>query len=184
MTSLKESQITQILPMALRTVPEVKAISYAISNQIKKILSCSENAMIYAKMDSLPEKILDIMALELDTQYYDENADVEIKRNLVKNTLLWYQTAGTPKAVEELVKAVFGDGEVVEWFECGSDPYHFKIKTSKSVTGDELEYFGKMLKNIKNVRSYLEKIEIDRIITQSKMFGIAESRYIIAPEIS
>ena len=184
MTSLKESQITQILPIALRTVPEVKAISYAISNQIRKILSYSDNAMIYAKIDSLPEKILDILALELDTQYYDETAEIEVKNKLVKNTLLWYQKSGTPEAVEELVKTVFGTGEVVEWFDYGSDPYHFKIKTSKSVTGDELEYFGKMLKNIKNVRSYLEKIEIDRIITQSKMFGIVESRYIIAPEIS
>lgn len=183
MTSLKESQITQILPIALRTVPEVKAISYAISNQIRKILSYSDNAMIYAKIDRLPEKILDILALELDTQYYDETADIEVKSELVKNTLLWYQKSGTPEAVEELVKTVFGVGEVVEWFDYGSKPYYFKIKTDATISGDAIEYFTKMIKNIKNARSFLEKIEVDRVISQDRMFGITSQIYVIAPEI-
>lgn len=183
MTDLYNSEIVQILPEVLRKLPEVEALSFAISNQIKKLLDEMEVIGMYAAIDKLPGKLLDILALELDTQYYDETADLETKRTLVKSTLAWYQSAGTPAAVEELVQAVFGDGEVIEWFEYGSRPYYFKIKTSASVTGDELEYFAKMLKNIKNVRSYLEKIEIERQITQKVYYAATTSKYIIAPDI-
>ena len=43
--------------------------------------------------------------------------ELEVKRGLVRNTLIWYMTSGTPAAVEELVAIVFGEGEVAEILE-------------------------------------------------------------------
>lgn len=107
------------------------------------------------------------MAAELRTQYYRQDLDIGTKRRLVKGTLSWYMTAGTPEAVEELIQAVFGEGEVKEWFEYDGKPYYFKVVTSAILTPDISDFFIKMIQRVKNTRSHLDAVEIRRTIKQS-----------------
>ena len=112
MINLYDSQISDVLPICIKNLPEVQSISYAISNMNKRLIDFSKKIALYNSIDLLDDCILDILAVELRTQYYDEDLDIEVKRKLIKNTLIWYMKAGTPSAVEELVKSVFGTGEV------------------------------------------------------------------------
>ena len=41
-----------------------------------------------AVIDELPERILDVLAVELRTPYYQESMNLETKRNIIKRTLL------------------------------------------------------------------------------------------------
>ena len=120
----------------------------------------------------MPEKILDLLAIEMRTQYYDEELEVEKKRVIIKNTLTWYQYAGTPSAVEELVKVVFGEGEVLEWFQYGGEPFHFKIVTNADLMPGANVLFDNMIKKVKNTRSVLESIRISRENTQEIFAGL------------
>ncbi|RDY26746.1 phage tail protein, partial [Lachnotalea glycerini] len=122
MINLYDSQITDILPDNLKKNADNIAISYALSNQIKKALEYSKNTCVYACIDQLPHEILDLLALEFRTQYYNQNLSIDVKRILIKNTLPWYERAGTPSAVEELTAVVFGYGKEAEWYEYGGKP--------------------------------------------------------------
>lgn len=157
-----ESEMLQVMPEPLKYKAEVVALNYAIKRAIGKMIGYAERASVYAAIDKLPEDILDLLAVELRAQYYDEDMDISIKREIVKKTMLWYHRAGTPSAVEELISAVFGEGEISEWFEYGGEPYHFKIKTDAVLSASDMEYFEKIIRNVKNVRSHLEEIQLSR----------------------
>lgn len=172
MISLYDSNISDILPESISELPNVKALGYAISQAIKRLIEYSENTSVYAMIDSAPEEILDMLALDLNTQYYDDTLDIESKRNLVKSTFIWYTNAGTPSSVEELVKSVFGYGEVKEWFEYGDDPYYFKVVTDASFDEASSDLFSRMLGRVKNERSHIRVIEMHRTAEQTEMCGV------------
>lgn len=164
MISLYDSKITDILPQSLKDLPEVKAISYAVANVNKKILNYAKQIALYAVVDDLSENILDLIAIEFRTQYYDENFDIEVKRNLIKNTLNWYIRLGTPYAVEELVKTIFGEGEVEEWFDYGGEPYRFRVTTNALFDPAGIENFFNMISAVKNTRSHLDGLNKHEVL--------------------
>ena len=173
MISFYDGQLTDLLGPNYRADPEVQALSYAIREGTRLLYDYTQLVYIYSNIDGVPEKVLDLLALELRTQYYDDNLPIETKRDLIKGTLIWYTKAGTPEAVEELVAAVFGEGEVKEWFEYGGDPYYFKVITNALMTPDMMENFSELIRRVKNTRSHIEAIEIHREIDAEQFAGAA-----------
>lgn len=171
MIKLYNSNITDILPEAIASKPEVISIGYAIEKAMQRFLEYCRNTSVYAIIDIARDNVLDMLALELGTQYYDDSLDIATKRRLVKNSLIWYMTSGTPAAVEELVAAVFGEGEVKEWFEYGDDPYYFKVITNAIMTPEINDEFLSMLEKVKNARSHIRSIEIIRTTEQNAIIG-------------
>ena len=154
-------QITDILPFNIAREPEVKAISHALRKGTQMLYKYAMRLYLWTDIDKQPENVLDLMAAELRTQYYRQDLDIEAKRRLVKGTLAWYMTAGTPEAVEELVAAVFGEGRVSEWFE------------NAILTPDILDTFGALIYRVKNTRSHLRAIDIHRIVNHELFSGAA-----------
>lgn len=171
MINYYDGQIADLLPGNITDDPAVQAVSLALRDGTRMLHDYTQLVYIYCNIDSAPDKVLDLLARELRTQYYTDGLEIEVKRSLIRNTLIWYMTAGTPAAVEELVAAVFGEGEVVEWFEYGGDPYWFKIKTNALLTEDMTTYFSEMIRRVKNTRSHIEAIEIHREIQQPYYAG-------------
>lgn len=177
---VSDSEMIQVVPQCLRDDPETKALSYAISRQFYKIITGAKYAGVYAIIDILPEKAVDLLAVEFRTQYYDVGLPLVTKREAVKNTLLWYYRAGTPAAVKELTKVAWmsDNVEVQEWFQYGGAPYLFKIMLSSSLSFDEavLDRFFSSINQVKNARSHLESIQVVRVAEQ-KLFIGAGARY-------
>ncbi|MBR1476892.1 MAG: phage tail protein [Lachnospiraceae bacterium] len=179
MISLYDSEIKDILPEYLAYQDHYIAVSYAIKKAVKRLYEYCQRVRIYAAIDYADENVLDMLALDLNTQYYEESLNIDIKRSLIKSTLLWYSKAGTPAAVEELAQAVFGIGKISEWYEYGGQPYMFKIKTNAPLTPEGTGYFMAMIEKVKNARSHLEDIELCREIEQTLYAGTAyRQRYI------
>lgn len=162
MIKLRDSQITQILPEYLSDRAAVRALSFALGRAVERVIAWCGNIGVFAVIDSAPDYVLDMLALEMNTQYYDDSLPIQEKRKLVKSTMVWHMSAGTPKAVEELVAVIFGKGKVLEWFEYGGNPYCFKIFTDTILTEDMMETFSGMIFRVKNIRSHLDGIEIKR----------------------
>lgn len=177
MIKYTEAELISVLPPYLKNSADVQAISYAFRMAMSKVIRFSVMTSLYANTDELDEDLLDLMALELKTQYYDENMDIQTKRELIKNTLAWYKKAGTPAAVAELVAAAFGEGKVEEWFEYGGKPYMFRIVTNASLTPEMNALFNQMIKKVKNTRSHLESISIIRTIRQTLYAGVGRASY-------
>ena len=162
MINLFNSNITDILPEALADDVKVQALGYAIQKAMRRLLNYCQNTSVYSAIDTMPEQVLDLLAVELNTQYYDDSQSIDIKRNLIKNTLVWYMKTGTPAAVEEAVAAVFGNGELEEWFDYGGEPYSFKVHTSNINSTDEMiQQLTDIINTMRNVRSHLDEVVVD-----------------------
>lgn len=172
MINYYDGQLTDILPGNIAGKAEVKALSYALQQGTRLLYRYSQKAAVYSKIDEQPEDVLDLMAAELRTQYYDESLDIRAKLELIKNTLIWHMTAGTPEAVENLVATVFGEGSVEEWFEYGGSPYRFRVTTNAVMTPDTNNIFNDLLQKVKNTRSHLDAITIHRNVEQDIYTGV------------
>ena len=165
------------------------AFSAALKWAAAEILKRASLIRTYSDVDNMPDKVLNVMAHELRTQYYDESLSIETKRKLIKSTLRWYSKAGTPSAVQELIRTIFGSGELVEWFDKDGEPGTFEIKTNVTITPTIVEDLSLMIKRVKNTRSHLESVTVKRSTTKKIYYGtgLAEcKRYTIntAPKIS
>lgn len=162
MVKLYDSNIADILSEKFAYDPKVKALGYAINKSMQRLIDYCHAISVYASIDTASDQVLDLLAVELNTQYYDDTANINIKRNLIKNTLNWYMRTGTPAAVTEVVKTVFGNGEIEEWFDYGGEPFYFKIRTSNIETTDEMVQLAEILvKSVQNVRSHLEEVIVE-----------------------
>ena len=156
-----DGNITNILPDSLKHIPETRAMGYAISRMIEKILEHSHKASVYAVIDILPEEAVDLLAVELRSKYYGEILSLEENREIVKKTMLWHYKAGTIYTVQELVDFIFEDARAEEWFSYGTDPYLFRIQANMKNKGISMERFLQFLKSmyeVKNTRSHMESV--------------------------
>ena len=127
MTSLRDSQIIDILPDILKYRPDVQAVSYAIRMQIARIYDLSQRCRMLADVDALGEDVLDLLAIELQSIYYDTSLPIDKKRDIIRSTLRWHWYGGTKASVEDYIRTIFGGGDVTEWYEYGGSPYTFKV---------------------------------------------------------
>ena len=117
-----------------------------------------EYAMIFSRVDELPEEILDILAVDLNIQWYDNEADIECKRSTIKECMHINKYKGTKYAIEKALKSVYDDVRVIEWNEYGGEPCHFKIIIYDS--SNDREKRDRVLDKVKyykNLRSVLEE---------------------------
>lgn len=163
MIDFRDSELLQILPQSLASIPEVEALSFVIKKQMEDLFFYIDKIGLFYDLDNVSEDVLDFLAIDLGTQYYDQTLPIENKRNLIKNTMSWYQKAGTIGAVRELVDSLFTSGEVIEWFNSSddevNDPYKFMVQADYYSEDDNVTYFSQLLKNVKNARSVLSKVK-------------------------
>lgn len=158
-----------------KEAPEIVALSYALQKAINLVITRADESRVYCAIEQLPERILDVLAVEMRSLYYDENLPIEKKREIVKNTMQWYTKAGTPSAVEELIQTVFGIGKIVEWFDYEEGPFipgTFDIITSAIMEKDMIEKFASIIKKVKNARSHVRRILVEREIKVQSSIGL------------
>lgn len=156
-------EVLDLLGPNFRADPEVQSLSHAIKLGVYMLINNAEKAMVYCGVDYLDGSALDLLAAELRTQYYDTSYPVEKKRELVKNTLLWHQQAGTAGVVNDLVRKVYGeDAAISEWFEYSGAPYTFMVSVQNQLSPESIAMFNDILKSAKNIRSRLAMVGLGR----------------------
>lgn len=161
MIDFYHGEIKDIMPYNLIT-PETKAISFAVSQAMKKLQEYSQASHLYGEIKKVPEAVLDLLALELNTQYYEQTMPRTLKEELIVQTTAWYMRSGTPGVLEEFLSAVLDGGEIREWYQYGGAPYHFKAMVQVG-EHEILPGYGSEVKRqielYKNARSWLEYVE-------------------------
>lgn len=160
MIKLSGSRFTQIMPDNMASQVETKAFAYAVGRQIEKLCAYSDAARTYAAIATMPEWLLDYMAVELRTPSYDENYSLKTKRALIQGSLLFYTQMGTPAAVNRIIETIFETGYIEEWYEYDGDPHHFRayVGDGGEVGPGELEEFRRVLSSVKRLSSWLDDI--------------------------
>lgn len=155
-----EYSITDRLPESLNR-DNIKEVAMAVDEELRKIDIITKVASIYPRIDELPSDLIDALAIQLHVDYYDAGLPLAMRRELVKKSIPWHLRKGTPGVVEDVVATVFGtNAEVQEWFDYGGKPYYFKVVAENvDITKANIAQMKKAISTVKNLRSWLEKID-------------------------
>lgn len=162
MINLYDGQITDLLQNSLKYNPETQAIAHAVLQEKRRIMDLVERTRLMSDVDSLEERILDYLAVELRTPAYEDSLPLDTKRTLIKGTLPFYAKLGTPAAVDWVISSIFKSGGIQEWFDYGGEPHHFRVTIN--VTGmtlislEEIEGMRRMIYAVKRLTSWLDEM--------------------------
>lgn len=163
MINILDVKLSDLLPSSFDT-DEIKALNNVVTFSLYLLQKYIENANFTVNIDNVSEKIIDYLACEYRTPYYDEALDLKTKRNLVKSTMLTYQKIGTTNIIKEYLNTLNEETDVAEWYDYNGQPYNFKIflniSENREVDEKLLTDIKNKIEKIKNVRSSLEAIEI------------------------
>ena len=163
MINILDVKLSDLLPSSFDTV-EIKALNNVVTFSLFFLQKYIDNANFTVNIDNVSEKIIDYLACEYRTPYYDEALDLKTKRNLVKSTMLTYQKIGTTNIIKEYLNTLNEETDVAEWYDYDGQPYNFKIflniSENREVDEKLLTDIKNKIEKIKNVRSSLEAIEI------------------------
>ena len=169
---LTDVDLLRLLPLFMRDDRNAQAFAYAVQSQIVSVSLAIEHARIYSRIDSLEEGVLDELAWQFNVVEYSNDYDISLKRELIKGCMSLHYRRGTVASVEDVVRKIFGNAEVEEWFEYGGLPYHFKVHTSNVEATDEMvQELARIVKETQNVRSYLEEVIIEIVQSMNLYVG-------------
>ncbi len=158
--------LADITPHNIAQDSEVSSLIAALDPELQEVSRSALEPLILARIDELPEQVIDLLAWQLHTDFYDLAGTLSMKRQAVKSSILWHMHKGTQWAIIEALRQIDISAEFVHWHDDNSQPYTFKLKTI--VTGDFYRTQGrdKLIASIrravnesKAARSYLAGLE-------------------------
>lgn len=182
MIELSNARLIDSLPTVIAKEPWAQAMSAAVNKQIAKIVTASKKAMIYADIYNASEQILDVLATEMQIPEYSSDYNIDIKRSLVLDGLSYWSKAGTVQATEDILKSVFEDANISEWFDYSGKPGCFKITTTNpNITEQNVSDFKAAAERVKRLSAWLDGVEL--MLSAEPMnvrvgFVVADTEYI------
>lgn len=134
MIKLTDARLTDALPKTLAEQPWVQALAEASRKMRRRVMAYADRTRLFCDIDEASEEALDALAVELQTPLYKSDYPLTVKRQIVKNSMLYYIRSGTRGAVEELLADIYQGAEVEEWFEYGGEPNYFRVAIDISRT--------------------------------------------------
>lgn len=134
MIKLTDARLTDALPKTLAEQPWVQALAEASRKMRRRVIAYADRTRLFCDIDEASEEALDALAVELQTPLYKNDYPLTVKRQIVKNSMLYYIRSGTRGAVEELLADIYQGAEVEEWFEYGGKPNYFRVAIDISRT--------------------------------------------------
>lgn len=150
--------IEQWVPKFILNDKNGHAIAKAIEVAVRNMSSTVEQGLdCISNVDAMPEWRLDELAWEYNI-LYDYSADIDVKREWIRNARQFYSLYGTAAGVEQYLLAAFSAVQVEESWEYGGDPYHFRVTVTGQWSEANEEWSRKAINTVKNVRSVLDEI--------------------------
>lgn len=134
MIKLTDARLTDALPKTLAEQPWVQALAEASRKMRRRVMAYADRTRLFCDIDEASEEALDALAVELQTPLYKNDYPLTVKRQIVKNSMLYYIRSGTRGAIEELLTDIYQGAEVEEWFEYGGEPNYFRVAIDISRT--------------------------------------------------
>lgn len=159
---IAEVDFMRSLPLPLKNDNNMLALANIVAGELQKTLRLSKKNIIYACINELPEKVLDLLAYDLHVDWYDDRYTLEEKRRIIKDSVKVHRYKGTKYAVETAVSGLYPDSFVSEWFEYGGEAYGFRVYINigigEVVTVRKQEDLAQKIECYKNLRSHLDAI--------------------------
>ena len=159
---ITKDNLMRTLPDVLRNDPEMCALAEVLADQLVQLTKDKERVIIYARIDELPEDMLDLLAKDFKVDWWDPNYTIDEKRETLKKSWYVHRRLGTVAAVETAISPIYQDTRIEEWFEYGGVPYHFNLLIDLTYDNADPVKHQRVLDRVrfyKNLRSYLDGIE-------------------------
>lgn len=138
----KDAALIDNTPPSIAYDPKTQSICAAWDAQAKEVIDAIDECVIIPNISKLTDsRLIDLLAWQFHVDFYEADAPLELRRELVSKSLQWHVYKGTKWCVEDVLKTVFAEGRVLEWFEYNPKPhadwhdaFRFKISTSTSST--------------------------------------------------
>lgn len=161
MIDVDKVTLYDILPSSLHDDETISNIIKSLDGIFPEFESQIRKIRFYEYLDEQPAEVLDLLAWQFHVDFYDYDYSNEVKRELIRQSIAWHRRKGTPMAVEEMVSTIYSSAEVVEWWDYGGTPFHFKV----NIYGEEITDPAKLnnLRDsvfaVKNARSIFDGLE-------------------------
>lgn len=168
------------LPAVLAEDENLNALARSISGVLESRIREIERVNIYARIDELPEDLLDILAQDFKVDWWDYSLTLSEKRETLKRSWYVHRHMATPSAVTTALSAIYSETECEEWFEYGGEPYHFRLAMTlpaEEIQSTKHEKVLALLRFYKNLRSvldyilYIVKTQIDYTLAADSHVG-------------
>ena len=127
MTDLWGTGLVEGLPPVVADEPWVRILDKVYRERHQREMEAAERVHIYTMIDSQPEEILDILAVQFKVDWYDSNYPLQAKRNIIKTALEVRRYYGTDWATLKAISAIYPRSEIEQWYDYGGTPGHFRV---------------------------------------------------------
>ena len=127
MTDLWGTGLVEGLPPVVADEPWVRILDKVYRERHQHEMETAERVHIYTMIDSQPEEILDILAVQFKVDWYDSNYPLQAKRNIIKTALEVRRYYGTDWATLKAISAIYPRSEIEQWYDYGGTPGHFRV---------------------------------------------------------
>ena len=163
--------IKQLFPRFLLADKNGYAMAKAIEAALKAFDTIAARGLaIWGDPETMPEWRLDELAWEYDIPY-DYTADVEIKRNWIRDVYELYRYHGTPEGIRRYMDGYFDETNVEEAADYGGDPFHFRLTFQGTWNQAGIDWASKVVGKVKNVRSVLDGWNFDGEWPEELFYG-------------
>lgn len=154
--------VTRTLPSSISYDENVQALSKLFTDELLALAPHVEQLTMLPHLKELPDALLDQLAWHLNVDFYNQQASREEREKLVYQSVAWHRKKGTVGVVEDMVKLIGDEAEIVENWEYNGRPYHFKIQitSNKNYDNVKLQQIRELVEFVKNVRSKLDGIDL------------------------
>jgi phage tail P2-like protein len=177
----------EIVPSSIRDDPQVQAACSAIDDELEALYGCMASVpggiLFWPSVEQQLPPLLDMLMWEMHVDIWQniegDPLTTEKKQELINESIDWHRHKGTKWAVNEMLKTVFSQGRVTEWYEYGGQPYFFRIVTEDEIVDPvKLGNVIDAVYAVKNVRSWLDGFIRSRRQQQTLWHGIVVTQHI------
>ena len=174
---LKDVDILQLCPAFMRNDQTNKILAQGCNNIFQEWAQNAERLVVINQIDKLSSAELDQLARDTNVFWYDEKANIDVKRALIKNSPIVFNRLGTVWAVESVMNDYLPESELQEWFNYDGEPGMFRLVTNNTaILRTNFDIFLKILASTKRHSQWLEAVilKLGQKLTLYPGFGIIE----------
>lgn len=148
MIKLQDTGLTEGLPPGIAEQHWVKVLDAVFRERQKKELEAVRKVFVYTAIDSAPENILDILAVQFKVDWYRDDYPIETKRRVIKTAMEVRRYCGTEWAVKQAISAIYPNSEIVEWYDYNGTPGHWRLRVNITENADIAYYTIKRMESL------------------------------------
>lgn len=176
---IEKITVNELLPSSVSYDKTIAALSKVLGDELMVITNSIEEILFYPNIRRLPEPIIDLLAEQFQVSFYSVlGLDLDTKKTLVENSIMWNKRRGTKAVMEEMLGLLYNSQCVIqEWFEFGGEPYTFRLYMDNlPFNQGDFNNIMDIIYMLKNVRSHLELITKSYDFKRNISLGVAIAR--------